>query len=63
MLSTIDSPTVRMLLKSGYTHVYISRNFAYKAGLVDKKVGRSVKFERDSGLTGSMLWAPQAILA
>lgn len=32
---------VRMLLKSGYKQVYISRSFAVKAGLLDKKVCRN----------------------
>ncbi|RXK40729.1 hypothetical protein M231_01981 [Tremella mesenterica] len=30
---------VRMLLKSGYRHVYVSRSFAIRAGLVDRKYG------------------------
>ena len=31
--------SVRMLLKSGYRQVYVSRSFAVKAGLVHGKVG------------------------
>ncbi|WVQ85113.1 hypothetical protein IAT38_007278 [Cryptococcus sp. DSM 104549] len=41
-----DTPNVRMLLKSGYRHVYVSRDFAIRAKLVPKK------FALGAGYTG-----------
>lgn len=39
--------TVRMLLKSGYKGVYVSRTFALKSGLIPAKVGLQLRIDTD----------------
>jgi hypothetical protein len=58
--------TVRMLLKPGYKGVYVSRSFAIKAQLVDKKVRHlhHVFAQDEAKLTvNSTPWARLATLA
>jgi hypothetical protein len=54
--------TVRMLFKSGYRNVYVSRQFAVKNGLVDAKVSYPSLFDLGNKLISSTAWAHLATL-